>query len=68
MLPAPVTRPLHWLVAAVVGSAVALGLAAFMSSLITGTQLQLDTSERAHMLDFVRVKRAESMSMTEFCQ
>ena len=42
------------------GAAGALLLTWFMHQLITSTQQRLDESGRAHMLDFVRLKREES--------
>ena len=44
------------------GACAALGLAWFMSTLISGTEMSLDTSQRNQMLDFVRVKRSESVA------
>lgn len=46
---------------AVVGLAVALGLAWFMSFLISSGDLVLDEKDRVQMLDFVRIKRQEAV-------
>ncbi len=44
-----------------VGTVVALGLAWFMSFLISSSDLVLEESDRVRMLDFVRVKRNETV-------
>lgn len=46
---------------AMVGGAVALGLAWFMSFLIGSSDLVLEEKDRIQMLDFVRVKRQETV-------
>ena len=45
----------------VVGGLVALGLAWFMSFLISSSDLVLEEKDRVRMLDFVRVKRQETV-------
>ncbi len=54
----------HWLnvlAAMLAGAACALALGWFMDYLIRTSDLRLDESDRAHVLEFVRVKREESV-------
>lgn len=52
---------LRMLGALVIGAAAALGLGWFMQYLISSSDLMLDDVSRVQMLDFVRVKREESV-------
>jgi len=50
---------------ALLGTVVALGLAALMSVLVTNTQLRLEEAVTTQLLDFVRVKRSETANRRE---
>jgi protein TonB len=57
----------YWrlLVVTLLGAACALLLTWFMHELIASSQQRLDESRRAHMVDFVRLKRDESSAAKE---
>lgn len=60
-------RAYHWRILAVIllGACVALTLTWFMHRLIHSSQQRLDESKRAHLVDFVRLKRDEASAQKD---